>query len=218
MARPIDADAEETRRKLVDAALEQFAERGFHGVSNRDLAAAARVNAAVISFYFGGKQGLYDAAVDEVYRRLRDRIMQAALAVEPAAKRRSKSALLLPGPRGPVELDALVESLYHAARAERSGVRLLVRQVLDHGRLTLRTEQRHFLPGTESFTELLASALGVPAGRARLAVIALSYLLSRYVVQDDASLSAALGAPTHAEAHRRVVASLTATARAHLEK
>jgi AcrR family transcriptional regulator len=236
MARPVDADAEHTRRKLVEAALEQFAERGYHGVSNRELAAAARVNLALISFYFGGKQGLYDAAVDEVYRRLRDRIGEQALALPPApaavsrpqgrsghrrpadGERRSKRALLLPGPRGPIELDALVESLYRAARDERAGVRLLVRQVLDHGRLTTRTEERHFLPGTEQFTDLLASALGLPAGRARLAVIAMSYLLSRYVVQDDASLAAALGAPTHAEAHRRVIASLAATARAHLEK
>src|SRR5438094_7802990 len=155
MARPIDADAAQTKRNLVDAALAQFAEHGLHGVSNRELAAGAGVNQALVTVYFGGKQGLYDAAVDEVYRRLRDRVMEAALAVEPApaAKRRSKRALLLPGPRGPVELDAVIEALYRAARAERAGVRLLVRQVLDHGRLTSRTEQRHFLPGTEQLTD-----------------------------------------------------------------
>jgi AcrR family transcriptional regulator len=42
-----------------------FADRGFEGVSVRDIASAAGVNSALVGYYFGGKQGL----LAEVYTR-----------------------------------------------------------------------------------------------------------------------------------------------------
>ena len=52
MARPINANADATRRRLVDVAMAQFAQHGFHGASTRDLAAAAGVNVATVHYYF----------------------------------------------------------------------------------------------------------------------------------------------------------------------
>ena len=40
-ARPRSTEARETRRDLVEAALELFAEKGYYGVSLRDIARAA---------------------------------------------------------------------------------------------------------------------------------------------------------------------------------
>ncbi len=198
MARPVNANADETRGRILHAAIGLFAGHGFHGASTRELAALANVNVATISYYFGGKQGLYEATVDEVYRRLADRT-QAALA----------SASLN-------DVGALIGGLYAAARSERDGVRVLVREVLDHGRLTPHTEAKHFLPGVGKLSELAAGALGCSPAHALTGIVALGYLLSRYVIQDDASLKAALGARTAKEAHQRVVATLVATARALL--
>jgi AcrR family transcriptional regulator len=53
------------RERLLDAAEELFAERGFDGTSIRDLAAAARCNIASVNYYFGGKEKLYV----EIWRR-----------------------------------------------------------------------------------------------------------------------------------------------------
>jgi len=50
----------------VEAAGRLFAARSFSGVSVRELARAAKVNAAAISYHFGGKDGLYDAVLEKL--------------------------------------------------------------------------------------------------------------------------------------------------------
>jgi len=55
------------KRGLVDAARELFAKRGFAEVGIRELSRAAGVTPAMISYYFGGKQGLYEAMLGSVF-------------------------------------------------------------------------------------------------------------------------------------------------------
>ncbi|MCC3767129.1 TetR/AcrR family transcriptional regulator [Streptomyces sp. UNOC14_S4] len=52
-------DAERSRALLLDAALEEFARHGLAGARVQDIAARAGVNKQLISYYFGGKDGLY---------------------------------------------------------------------------------------------------------------------------------------------------------------
>jgi AcrR family transcriptional regulator len=61
----LDPDADSSRKKLFASAERLFAERGFNGVSVRDIANDAGVNSALVGYYFGGKQGL----LSEVYTR-----------------------------------------------------------------------------------------------------------------------------------------------------
>jgi len=61
---------QDAKEKLLAAATELFAEKGFAGVSIRQLAVAAGVNSALISYYFGGKEGLYEAVVTAQYERV----------------------------------------------------------------------------------------------------------------------------------------------------
>ncbi len=58
-------DEEGTRERILRTAERLFAERGFNGVSVRELAAAAQVNIASIGYHFSNKEGL----LSEVYRR-----------------------------------------------------------------------------------------------------------------------------------------------------
>lgn len=48
-----------TDDKIMDAAISLFAQNGFSGTSVKELAEAAGVNIALISYYFGGKENLY---------------------------------------------------------------------------------------------------------------------------------------------------------------
>lgn len=58
---PVRADGIEARQRLMAAGLRLFAERGFAKTSVRELARAAQVNLAAVSYYFGDKTGLYRA-------------------------------------------------------------------------------------------------------------------------------------------------------------
>ncbi len=59
------SDGQEARQRLLLAALALFADRGFARTSTREIAQAASANIAAISYYFGGKPGLYAACFSE---------------------------------------------------------------------------------------------------------------------------------------------------------
>lgn len=70
-----NANSAETRKKLVDAGTRLFAELGFRAVSTRDIAREAGVNSALISYHFGGKDGIFEevvrtSAADHVAERM----------------------------------------------------------------------------------------------------------------------------------------------------
>ena len=54
----------EARERILQAALEAFAENGFDGSKTRDIAARAKVNLGLVQYYFGTKLELWKAAVD----------------------------------------------------------------------------------------------------------------------------------------------------------
>jgi len=60
------ARGEETRRRLIDAAIRLFGERGFVGASTRDIARLAGVNAPALQYYFDSKEGLYQACAEHL--------------------------------------------------------------------------------------------------------------------------------------------------------
>lgn len=77
-ARPLRSDGEQSRERLLRAALRLFAQQGFTKTSTREIAEAAGVNLAAISYYFGDKQGLYRAAFFETQPKPADEIARFA--------------------------------------------------------------------------------------------------------------------------------------------
>ena len=55
------SDGEQSRERLLHAALNLFAHQGFAKTSTREIAEAAGTNLAAIKYYFGDKAGLYRA-------------------------------------------------------------------------------------------------------------------------------------------------------------
>ena len=61
---------DQTRQQLLTAAIEVFGRDGFHAGSTRAIARAAGVNQALISYHFGGKDGLYQSVFTYIAERL----------------------------------------------------------------------------------------------------------------------------------------------------
>ena len=61
-------DLEDTRSRLLDAAGELFAERGFDATNVRDITSLAKTNVAAVNYHFGSKEELYIEAVRRAAR------------------------------------------------------------------------------------------------------------------------------------------------------
>ena len=53
-----------TRTRLLHAAVKLFAAQGYEATSVRQVCERADANVAAVGYHFGGKSGLYDAAID----------------------------------------------------------------------------------------------------------------------------------------------------------
>lgn len=66
-ARPVTHQrGENTRLRILKAALQVFAAEGYDGASTRTLARRAGVNLPALQYYFGSKEGLYRAVIDHI--------------------------------------------------------------------------------------------------------------------------------------------------------
>ena len=65
-------DPEQTRRGILDAAFAEFAAKGLAGARVDEIAARTRTTKRMIYYYFGSKEGLYAAVLEEHYAGIRD--------------------------------------------------------------------------------------------------------------------------------------------------
>lgn len=64
-------DAERTRANVLAAGADEFAEHGFGGARIERIARRAGANKQLIYYYFGGKEKLYIAVLDDAYQAIR---------------------------------------------------------------------------------------------------------------------------------------------------
>ena len=69
-------DPERTRARILDAAKAEFGAKGFAGARVSDIAGRAGVNKQLISYYFGGKEGLY-TELNNQWRQVSDQLSSA---------------------------------------------------------------------------------------------------------------------------------------------
>ena len=62
---------EANRARILQAAIEEFASRGFKGASMDAIAARTQTTRALINYYFGSKEKLYVAVLENVYSEIR---------------------------------------------------------------------------------------------------------------------------------------------------
>jgi AcrR family transcriptional regulator len=143
-----------TRERILDAAEHLFAQRGFHGVSIRDITGRADVDVALANYHFGSKRGLLEA----VLLRRADELNSDRIA-------RLDAVLLQCGRRRP-SLDAVIDAFTHPLldRSERGGTGwksyfALIAEVNNSPEFGAVLMSRHFDAVVQRFIEAIRLAM-----------------------------------------------------------
>ena len=180
MGRPVNASSEETRIKLRVAAGELFASQGIGSTSVREIAAKAGVNGALVSHYFGGKQGLYDACIESMYAQLAE--LQAELLPVLQQAGNPGEALTL-----------AVGKSFRLGRRNRNALRLVMRDILDKGQLPQDRYLKVQSPFLESVPQFLAPFSHQTTEQLRWSIQSLVFLVVRYALSSDEELARLAG-------------------------
>jgi AcrR family transcriptional regulator len=85
---------ESTRARIVEAAVEAFARRGFEAASTRQIAEAAGVEQGLLTYHFPSKDELWRAAADRVFGTLRRAVAERVASLAGAEpQERSREAI-----------------------------------------------------------------------------------------------------------------------------
>ncbi len=203
MARPVAADAEATKARILAAAIALVAERGIDGTTVRDVAARGKVSLATVLHYFGSKDGLHIAVV-------------AAMDKELEALRRELLEVLRPGATANEALEAMVRRAWAFALAHSGAHKIILRTVLTEGGLPQERIDTLMVPALDDASSILAGVLGIDQLRARLAVQTITQLSARYAIAGEAELCAVTQATSLEEANDRIADHLVDIAKALL--
>ena len=183
MGRPVNADADKTRGRILDSAALLFAEHGVGSTSVRDVAGAANVSLGMVNHYFGSKDGLYDACIEAMFSELGE--MKSVLAKELATETNLN------------ELFArAIRGCFQFACAHRTAVRLLVRAAVSTGELYPRGRTL-LIDMMELVSTAVAARIGRPAVDLRLPLQSLVFLVARYAAQAEGELLLVVGLPAN---------------------
>src|SRR6476620_1356498 len=84
-----------TKARVLRAATELFAERGFHGTSVRDIAERAGANVAAGHYHYGSKEGLYLEVLREQFAEVRAELERRGATRPARALQRARRGELL---------------------------------------------------------------------------------------------------------------------------
>ncbi len=186
MARPSNANAELTRQRIISAASHLFAEYGRSGTSVRAIAQEAGVNSAMVSHYFGGKDGLYADCLADLYRELSE------------GQTLFMDALAAGGSMADV-VSRTVRDAFAFARRKRGLIRLVMRHVLDQGEVDRDRQAELLIPFLDQGSQLLSEASSRGAAELRIALQSLVFLNVRYALCTAHELATITGDQTHYE-------------------
>lgn len=140
----LSADDRPTRERIVQVALEAFAELGFDGASTRAIAARAGVNQGLIPYYFGSKQALWQESVDWAFASLRSGLADFVVDDESLDDR--------------AKLEVLLRRYVHFVSRHTEFVRLMNEEGKRDGPRTQWLVERHVRPLYERITTLFKRA------------------------------------------------------------
>ena len=177
----MNADAAETRLRILESATRFFSERGARS-SVREIAKGAGVSLGMVHHYFGSKEELYAACIGAMYAELGE--LRGHLSAELEERMAS-------GGR-PSDVSALVDSAVRAtfqfARSHQSAMRLMMRSVVARGALDEGRADEFLLPFLEQGSTAMSAVTGSDPASLRLPLQSLVFLNGRYAIAEVGEL------------------------------
>ena len=134
---------ETTRKAILDAAAREFAKAGLAGARTDAIAMEARVNKAMLYYYFKSKQRLYEAVVEEFFAEFNRQALKVLAGHGPAQEVLLRYVNL--------HFDFICNHRKHAA--------LYQQLMMTGGKPLERLVKRHFVPRSEAFSALLVRGM-----------------------------------------------------------
>jgi TetR/AcrR family transcriptional regulator, regulator of cefoperazone and chloramphenicol sensitivity len=177
---------EETRQRILDAALKAFGEASFKTVTTRRISEEAGVSLPTLQYYFDDKEGLYRACAEAVVDRYRHHATGAAAKANvalrdgctPVAARRHLRAVI----------GALAGFLVGSIEAQR-WAQFVGRELRDPGPAFEILYERLWQPGIETTARLIARVQGGTRSETAARIQALLLISSLLAFQPGRGIS-----------------------------
>ena len=180
MARPAQADAALTKQRVLSSASALFAELGEGNTSMRAIAGGAGVSLGTVHHYFGSKAKLYDACIDAMYTELGSLWAELQSEIE-----NLKGIEQL--------LDHVVRRGFSFARRNHQAIRLVMREVVDHGEVSQSRREQFVDPFFTRITLAVGELLGRGSVETRLLCQSIVNLVVRYALSSERELEIVTG-------------------------
>jgi TetR/AcrR family transcriptional regulator, regulator of cefoperazone and chloramphenicol sensitivity len=178
---------EETRKRVLDAALRAFGASGFKTTTTRQIAEDADVSLPALKYYFGGKEGLYVACAHEIIGHYERRMLELVTAARgalhdgmepPSARARLK------------EIVATLAELSIGADEAELWTSFVLREMTDQGPAFAVLYKRLWAPGVELVAGLVSRAMGeqTTSSSARIQALLLLSSLSAFGISRPVAL------------------------------
>lgn len=125
-------DQDSTKERLLQAATELFAQKGFHGTSTREITQRAGTNLSSLYFHWHSKENLYLAVHRHLFQLLAELAREVVNLLE--------EGLLAHKPL-PKVVEPLADRVFAFFDSHRELARLNLHRVLDDGALAARIEE-----------------------------------------------------------------------------
>jgi AcrR family transcriptional regulator len=177
---------EETRQRILDAALKAFGEASFKAVTTRRIAQAAGVSLPTLQYYFGDKEGLYRACAEALVDRYR------SYTAADAAKARQALQQEFAPETARLHLKALIRALAGflvGTKEAQRWAQFVARELRDPGPAFDILYRKLWQPGVDITARLVARVLGISEGDPAARITALLLISSVLAFQSARSIA-----------------------------
>lgn len=149
------------RNRLVKEASKLFAAQGFHATTLKQISRKARANGALVSYYFGSKEGLRDAVISDKLERLK--------VIEPLEAHNAQ------------DLAAAVRLIFRHIREDENFHKISQRSLFEDPSLKKELRSRLWEPFFQWLSQLVISAAkGLPEEEAKVRTLVLLGVIQQY--------------------------------------